>query len=262
MNNLRITTVQASLHWENIPANLAMFEEKLEGLAGKTDLVVLPEMFSTGFSMNAAPIAEDMNGSAVQWMRDQAAALRAVVSGSLMAREGEHFFNRFVWMRPDGTFETYDKRHLFTLAGEHRTYQAGQKKLVVEWSGWKICPFVCYDLRFPVWCRNVEACHLQLYVANWPQPRSHHWRSLLVARAIENQCYVAGVNRVGTDEKGHLYSGDTSLVDFSGKLRYQVAETEAVFTSALSMQALQSYREKLPFLDDRDDFEVLKVIRS
>lgn len=256
MENLRITTVQTALHWEDAAANLAVFDQKLAGLTGKTDLVILPEMFTTGFSMNATQVVETMEGPTVNWMREKASVLGAVVTGSIIIEESGHFFNRLVWMRPDGKSECYDKRHLFTLAKEHETYTAGKKKLVAEWKGWRICPLICYDLRFPVWSRNVEGYHLLIYVANWPEKRSHHWRQLLMARAIENQCYLAGVNRIGTDEMGFDYIGDTSVIDFSGKIIYQVSGVEDVFTTTLSGQALFDFCKSLQFLPDQDKFEI------
>ena len=253
---LRITTIQTALHWENIQANLQMFSEKLSGLAGLTDLVILPEMFTTGFSMSAPNLAEGMDGKTMLWLKARAAELNAVVTGSFIAEENGRFFNRLVWMQPDGIFETYDKRHLFTLAGEHGTYTAGDKKLIVNWKGWKVCPLICYDLRFPVWSRNAEGYDLLIYAANWPETRSHHWKQLLMARAIENQAYVAGVNRSGTDGMGFQYSGDTSVVDFSGKILYQVSGEEDVFTVGLSLEKLQDYRKSLHFLADKDEFEI------
>ncbi len=255
-NTLRITTVQSPLVWEDIEANLAMFSKKLDGLAGTTDLVVLPEMFTTGFSMDAPRLAEPMNGRTMAWLTEQARATGAVVTGSFIAKEDVRYFNRLVWMRPDGSFEQYDKRHLFSPAAEHETYTKGQKKLVTEWLGWKICPLICYDLRFPVWSRNVEGYDLLLYIANWPDRRSHHWKSLLTARAIENQCYVVGVNRCGTDGVGFHYTGDTSVVDYGGKNLHQVTDVEDVFTIPLSMEMLQDYRRSLQFLADRDEFEI------
>jgi predicted amidohydrolase len=255
MENLRITTVQADLHWENVEANLASISQKLEGLVGSTDLVLLPEMFTTGFSMNCAALAEPMDGKTVEWLREQAQWLGAVVTGSFIAAENGRFFNRLVWMRPDGGFDVYDKRHLFTLGNEHLHFTAGRQKLVTTWKGWKICPLICYDLRFPVWSRNTEGYDLLLYVANWPERRNHHWKQLLAARAIENQAYVAGVNRVGTDGNGLYHSGDTTVLDFSGKLLYQVSDAEDVFTARLSKEKLDAYRNDLPFIHDRDHFE-------
>ncbi|MBI5916885.1 MAG: amidohydrolase [Bacteroidetes bacterium] len=253
---LRISTIQASLEWENIAANLALFSKKMEGLVGQTDIVVLPEMFTTGFSMKPERLAEDMAGQTMRWLAAQARLLNAVVTGSFIAAEAGRYYNRLVWMRPDGTFEVYDKRHLFSPAGEHEAYAQGQKKLVTEWMGWKICPLICYDLRFPVWSRNVENYDLIIYVANWPEQRSHHWQQLLVARAIENQTYTVGVNRCGGDGNGLQYSGDTSVIDFSGKTLNQMTATEAVFTTTLCLKNLQAYRNDLQFLADRDNFEI------
>jgi omega-amidase len=253
---LRITTIQSSLHWESPRANLAMFAKKMDGLAGQTDVVVLPEMFTTGFSMNASALAEKMDGPTMQWLERQAARLNAVVTGSFIAEDEGRYHNRLVWMQPGGTYKTYDKRHLFTLAGEHNTYTAGIKKPIVECLGWKICPLICYDLRFPVWSRNAEGYDLLIYMANWPDKRGHHWRQLLVARAIENQSYVVGVNRMGEDENGHIYAGDTSVIDYSGRLIYRVSGAEDVFTTALSIPALKAYRRTLQFLPDRDDYRI------
>ncbi len=255
--HLRITTIQTALAWEDVHANLAMFSSKLAPLARQTNVVVLPEMFTTGFSMDAKKLAEPMSGQTMNWLAEHAAKLGAVITGSFIATEGGNYFNRLVWMRPDGSYELYDKRHLFTLATEHETYTPGQKKLVTEWKGWKICPLICYDLRFPVWSRNVEGYDLLLYVANWPERRSHHWRQLLMARAIENQCFVVGVNRCGTDGAGLDYSGDTAVVDYNGTLLYQATDTEAVFTIALSLEKLNDFRDKLPFLTDGDGFKIL-----
>lgn len=254
---LRITTVQSGLHWENAWENLAMFTRLLEGLAGKTDLVVLPEMFTTGFSMNAAGLAETMQGPTMDWLRRTATALNAAVTGSLVIEENGKFYNRLVWMQPDNYFAVYDKRHLFTLAGEHEHYTMGGKKLTVEWKGWNICPLICYDLRFPVWSRNAENYDLLLYVANWPERRGHHWRQLLMARAIENQSYVVGVNRVGEDGNGIAYQGDTSIIDYAGNLLYRLTQAEGVFTISLSFESMADYRKKLPFLADQDRYKIL-----
>ncbi|MCC6727420.1 MAG: amidohydrolase [Saprospiraceae bacterium] len=253
---LRITTVQSALEWEDVAANLAMFSLKLAPLAGQTDLVVLPEMFTTGFSMAAEKLAEPMNGRTMDWLADQAAKIGAVVTGSFIAEDGGHYFNRLVWMRPDGSFELYDKRHLFRLASEHETYTAGQAKLVTEWRGWKICPLICYDLRFPVWSRNVEAYDLSIYLANWPERRNHHWQQLLVARAIENQCYVVGVNRCGTDGADLSYSGDSAVVDYNGHRLLQVSNIENISTISLSLEMLRTFRQSLQFLADKDYFEI------
>lgn len=257
---MRLTIVQTDLHWENPAANRAMLADRLRPLTGQTDLVVLPEMFTTGFSMNAKSLAEDMAGPTVQWLREQAALLGAVVVASFICRDKELFYNRLLAVRPDGQYTAYDKRHLFGLAGEHHTYTAGTERIVFEWQGWRIRPLVCYDLRFPVWSRQDQAApyDLLLYVANWPARRGHHWRSLLPARAIENQCYVAGVNLVGTDGNGHTYQGDSGIWDFSGQALCRISGQSGLFTAALSLEDLRTYRTQLPFLEDADTL-VLQV---
>jgi omega-amidase len=261
-DNLRITLIQTSLHWENIPVNLKMFTDKIAAIE-KTDLIILPEMFSTGFSMNAEALAEDMNGPAVQWMKRTAEAKGCVLCGSLLIKEGDQFFNRLVWMQPDGAFELYDKRHLFSLSTEPQIFTAGSERLIVTLKGWKICPMVCYDLRFPVWSRNTinaetdkPAYDLLVYVANWPEQRNFAWKSLLVARAIENQAYVAGVNRIGQDITGINHSGDTMVLDAVGSTLYTKEHTEDIFTLELDFEALQKIRERLPFLKSADEFEL------
>jgi predicted amidohydrolase len=263
---MRITIVQSSIHWEQPAANLAMFEAKLAGLAGQTDLVVLPEMFSTGFTMKAEELAEPMEGKTVGWMQEMAARLGAAVTGSFICSEGARFFNRLLFVRPDGMVQHYDKKHLFTLAGEHEHFAPGQKRIIIEWKGFRICPLICYDLRFPVWSRNTRGSFINvlhpyydilLYVANWPDRRSHHWQTLLPARAIENQAWVAGVNIVGTDGNNHTYSGDSTVIDFSGQRIAEIAKgQEGMATVELSLEALQAYRSQLPFLADADAFEL------
>lgn len=256
MSNLRITTVQSYLHWEDKTQNLAMFDQKLKGLMGATDLIILPEMFSTGFSMNTEELAESMDGTTMQWLKQKAAEMKAVITGSFIAIENGQYFNRLVWMQPDGIYQTYDKRHLFTLAGEQHYYSAGKERLIVNYKGWKICPLVCYDLRFPVWSRNTEDYDVLIYVANFPERRHHAWKSLLVARAIENQAYTIGLNRVGKDNNDIYYSGDSVVLDYAGQARYQVSHIEDVFTTSLSYEDLKTFRSKLNFLPDRDRFEI------
>ena len=248
---MQITLIQSELYWEDIAANLAMFDVKLANIAS-TDLIVLPEMFTTGFSMNAAALAEAMDGSAVQWMRKQAAAKNAAITGSLIIQEDGKYYNRLIWMLPDGNYQYYDKRHLFSMAKEEETFTAGDKKLIIEYMGWKICPFICYDLRFPVWNRNQEDYDIAIYVANWPDRRSYHWRSLLVARAIENQCYVIAVNRVGTDGKDFYYSGHSSVIDAAGEILYQQQDLEGIKSMSIDRASLLEIRNRLPFLKDRD----------
>ncbi len=257
MSNLKVSLIQASLHWEDVSRNLSAFSKKMIDLKGQTDLIVLPEMFTTGFSMNAVSVAEDMNGKTMGWLKDQASQLDCAITGSFIAKENDLFYNRLIFMQPDGQYFQYDKRHLFTLAKEHHTYQAGKERLIVEWRGWKICPLVCYDLRFPVWSRNTADYDLLIYVANWPETRALHWKALLKARAIENQSFTIGVNRVGTDEKGFIYSGDTSLIDYYGTVLYRTTKSEDVFTTSLSKEELSTYRSKLDFLPDRDSFRII-----
>ncbi len=256
MESLRITTVQAPLEWEQPQANRAAFEKWLAPLAGQTDLVVLPEMWTSGFTMQPEKVAEPMDGPSIAWMHAQAARLDAAIAGSLVIEEASRYYNRLIWMPPDGQMQWYDKRHLFSLAGEHKAYTPGTRRLVLEWRGWRICPLICYDLRFPVWSRNTEDFDLLLYVANWPEPRRMHWRQLLVARAIENQCFVAGVNRVGMDANGHKYSGDTSIIDYRGEVEYHVEGVEDVFTLSLDRASMWHYRQQFNFLADRDRFTI------
>ncbi len=255
---MRLTIVQTELHWENPAANRAHLAALLRPLAGQTDLIVLPEMFSTGFSMNAAAQAEPAVGPTYQWLHEQARLLGAAVAGSVMCSADERFFNRLFFVKPDGVAAHYDKRHLFTLAGEHQTYTPGRQRLLVDWLGWRVCPLICYDLRFPVWSRQqgADRYDLLLYVANWPARRGAHWRSLLPARAIENQSYVAGVNIVGVDGNGHEYSGDSGIWDYSGQAICQMSGQAGVFTARLSLENLQAYRRQLAFLDDADAFEI------
>lgn len=255
---MRLSIIQSSLVWENPDANRRQFATKIAPLRGQTDLVVLPEMFTSGFSMNTEALAEEMTGPTVTWLREQAALLNSAVTGSFICRDGGACYNRLVWAYPDGRVASYDKRHLFGLAGETAYYTAGHTRLTVEWLGWRICPLVCYDLRFPVWSRNKATVDydLLLYVANWPARRAHHWRGLLTARAIENQAYVAGVNIVGTDGAGLEYSGDSAVIDYAGLQLVQISGQEGIFTAKLSMDALEQYRQQLPFLGDADVFEL------
>lgn len=255
-NDLTITLVQAGLHWHDPAANRAAFDALLGAHGQPTDLIVLPEMFTTGFSMDAVAQAEGMDGPTVAWLRATAARHDAVVTGSVIIREGENYHNRLLWARPDGTLAHYDKRHLFTFAGEHRTYTAGRAPLVEEWRGWRICPLICYDLRFPVWSRNPAArpYDLLLYVANWPAVRRQPWQVLLQARALENLAYVAGVNRVGTDGLGHAYAGDSALLDMRGQYLAEAGAAVGCFTRTLGRANLQDFRQKFPALQDGDAF--------
>lgn len=254
--HLRVTLVQAELAWQDPAANRGNLAGCFRGLAGHTDLVVLPEMFSTGFSMDAEAFAEDMDGPTVGWMREEAAACGCVVTGSLIVRDQGRYFNRLVWARPDGTLEHYDKRHLFRMAEEHRHYTAGTRRLVVEWKSWRICPLVCYDLRFPVWSRGRNDYDLLLYVANWPERRAAAWAALLRARAIENQSYVVGVNRVGRDGNGATYAGDSVALDFLGQPLSSEGAGRRVETVVLDRESLEAWRRSFPAHLDADAFEL------
>jgi omega-amidase len=252
-SNLRVTLIQASLHWEDISANLEMFSQKIALSKGETDLIILPEMFSTGFSMNTS-LAQEQNGSAVEWMKNTAAKKNCVVVGSLLLSDRKKYFNRLVWMNPNGEFLTYDKRHLFSLSDEPKVFSSGKERIIVELNGWKICPLICYDLRFPVWSRNKNDYDVLLYVANWPERRVQAWKYLLIARAIENQSYVIGVNRVGNDGNDIYHSGDSMVLDPLGNVLYHKQHEEDVTTVELNYDDLKKAREQLPFLKDADDF--------
>lgn len=258
MDNLKITLFQGYLFWENIEKNLQNITLRLSNIREKTNLIVLPEMFNTGFTMNAAELAESMNGKTMHWMNQIAQDYNCVVTGSIIIKENENFYNRLIWMRPDGTYECYDKRHLFALGKEHQTYTAGTKKLIVDLNGWKICPMICYDLRFPVWMRNVDADYdLLLVVANWPERRSLHWRSLLPARAIENQAYVIGLNRIGHDGNEVYHSGDSTCIDPNGNVVYYKRDEEDVYTFSVIADEVKKTRRALPFLKDADEFKLI-----
>lgn len=259
MSTLKITTFQAYLFWENIEKNLQNLGLRLSSIREKTDLIVLPEMFNTGFSMNADKLAEEMGGRTMQWMNEQARKFDSVVTGTLIIRENGKFYNRLVWMRPDGTYECYDKRHLFSMAKEEETFTAGHKKLFVELNGFKICPIICYDLRFPVWLRNTKGADydMLLLVASWPERRSHHWRTLIPARAVENQAYVVAVNRVGHDGNEIYHSGDSMCIDPNGKVVYYKPNDEDLYTFSINKEEVTRARQDFPFLKDADDFKLL-----
>lgn len=256
MRDLTVTVIQPELAWEDIHGNLEMFSEKMDQADEKTDLVVLPEMFTTGFSMNPQDLAQTMGGSAVSWMKGTAKKRGMEITGSLVISDGGKYYNRLVWVKPSGELFTYDKKHLFRYAGEDKVYTAGDRHLTVTVKGWKIRPFICYDLRFPMWTRNCELAYdVGLFVANWPESRSHHWKSLLVARAIENQVYVIGVNRVGQDGNNIIYSGDTSVIDPQGRIFLQESHVSGVYSAVLSRRELDDYRRSFPAWMDGDMVE-------
>jgi omega-amidase len=291
MSHLTFTLIQTQLHWEDVTANLQMLEQKINSIQHLTQIIVLPEMFSTGFSMKPETLAEDMSGPTIAWMKRIAAEKKIILTGSVMMREavmapspseragGEVFFNRLIWMLPNGQYGVYDKRHLFAYAGEHYHYTAGTKRLIASVNGWKINLQICYDLRFPVWARQTPQristsldaesmpfdsaqelapeYDVLIYVANWPERRIHAWKTLLNARAIENQCYVIGVNRTGKDGNDIYHSGNSTVIDAMGDVLYEKEHEEDIHTITLSKEKLQEVRTKLPFLKDADDFSVL-----
>ena len=273
MSTLTLTLIQTDLHWEDKKANLEMLEKKIKGIQEKTEIVILPEMFSTGFSLKPHMLAETMDGESVQWMERMAKEKNVVLTGSLIIEENGHFFNRLIWMMPNGRHGIYDKRHRFAFAGEDEQYTAGSKRLIASVKGWKINLLVCYDLRFPVWARQSPALEdhgadsepeydILIFAANWPEKRVHAWKTLLQARAIENQCYVVGVNRVGDDGNGIHYTGESMVVDPLGEVLYQKKEEEDIFTISLNKSDLQSIREKFPFWRDADHFMIESAVSS
>ena len=275
MSTLTITTIQTNLFWEDKQANMQMLRQKIDSIEEKTEIVILPEMFTTGFSMQPEVFAETMDGETIEWMKMVSNKNGIALTGSVMIEEDGKYFNRLIWMLPNGQFGYYDKRHLFAYGEEDKHYSSGKKRLIASVKGWKINLQVCYDLRFPVWARqqidrfstppdgaqktsdstqgNPEYDVL-IYVANWPERRSHAWKTLLCARAIENQCYVIGVNRVGDDAKNIHYSGNTLVIDPMGQVLYHMADEEDINTITLSKEKLEEVRTRFPFLNDGDDF--------
>ena len=276
MSTLTITLIQADLAWEDKETNLRRLEEKIDSIGEKTELVVLPEMFSTGFSMQPKALAESMTGPSVAWMKRIAARKRIILTGSLIIEENGHYYNRLIWMLPNGAYGYYDKRHRFAYAGENEQYTAGNKRLVASVNGWKVNLLVCYDLRFPVWSRQQQPAprtdvlspgpsetqgpgpeyDILLYVANWPERRSHAWKTLLQARAIENQAYTIGLNRVGNDGNNIYHSGDSMIVSPLGEVLWQGEKEESVFTYTLFKEKLEEIRSRFPFWRDADPFSI------
>ena len=265
MENLIVSIIQTSLHWQNRAANLNHFE-KLMAQIDKSNLIVLPEMFTSGFTMQAKQVADVVDGEVLQWMQSMAFKKQAVIIGSVVIEEEGNFYNRLLWVNPDGTFAHYNKRHLFRMANENEHYAEGKSRLITKLHDWRICPLVCYDLRFPAWSRNVnwsktfEQTHqydVLIYVANWPERRSHAWKSLLVARAIENQCYVIGVNRIGLDGNDINYTGDSMVISPLGEIISKTkANEESVETITLNIKELNDYRAAFPAINDADEFEI------
>lgn len=265
MQDLTLSLIQADLYWEQPEANLNMFQGLMDQVPAHSHVIVLPEMFSTGFSMNPEQLAESMDGPTINWMKAQAMQRRKIIAGSLIIQEEGAYYNRLVWMLPNGVSYHYDKKHLFGFAGEDEAYTAGNKRVIVQVNGWKINLQICYDLRFPVWARqnppNIQqedpSYDILLYVANWPERRIKAWDTLLAARAIENQCFVVGVNRIGNDGNGIYHNGSSSLIDPWGEVLWNGRDRQEVFTYTLQKEALHSARTRLPFLRDGDAFVIL-----
>ena len=266
MQDFQITIIQSDLVWENIDKNLEQFETKINLINNNTDLIVLPEMFTTGFAVNRTQLAEEIDGKCFKWMQKMAKKKNTAIVGSIAIKENNNYYNRLYWVNPDGNYFQYDKRHLFRMAGEDHFFTAGNKRLIVEYKGWKFCPLICYDLRFPVWSRNKwntknneysSEYDVLIYVANWPEVRSYPWKQLLIARAIENQCYVAGVNRIGLDGNKISHSGNSVVVNPRGELISTIIPNEEKIESVvLSKTYLSEFRQVFPVGKDADSFEV------
>ncbi len=263
MPDLKVTLIQSTLHWEDIEGNLEMFSRKIEAIEDPTDLILLPEMFTTGFSMNPSKFAEGMYGETMSWMSAQTQNKTYSLAGSVIIKEDGKYFNRLLHCKPDGSFSTYDKRHRFTLSDEHKEYTAGRQLLIETVNGWNVNFQICYDLRFPVWARNKidtltgkPLFDCLVYVANWPERRSYAWKQLLIARAIENQCFVVGVNRVGEDGTGVYHSGDSCAINPYGEIVFHSENEEIIHTATLLQSDLEKCRKNLLFLSDADKFEI------
>lgn len=257
VNTLKVALIQAQLFWENPEDNRLHLKKMIYNV--DADIFILPEMFTSGFTMSPGQVAETMNDKTVFWMQELAKTKQAAITGSLVIKENGTFYNRLLFVHPDGTIDYYNKRHTFTLAGENNIYTAGTERLIVDYKGWKICPLICYDLRFPIWSRNTVNFDMLLYVANWPKTRIKAWRSLLKARAIENMCYCIGVNRVGIDDNNHEYTGHSACYDVLGKnISNILPNKEQIDVITLNKTHIKTLREKLRFLDDRDSFILTK----
>ena len=254
---MKIALIQTSISWENPSENRASLQDLISSISQYIDLIVLPEMFTSGFTMNPEKVAETMQGETISWLKELAQTKNCAITGSLVIQENRKYYNRLVFVFPSGEIQHYDKRHLFTLAGEDKVYTSGTEKLIVNYKGFTICPLICYDLRFPVFARNVEEYDVLLYVANWPKPRINAWDILLKARAVENMSYVIGVNRVGFDDNQHEYVGHSQAVDFLGNYLQEPQENEGIFIVELDKEIMLETRKKLSFLNDKDNFTIL-----
>jgi predicted amidohydrolase len=263
MSSLQFTLIQSALFWEDKEANLTMFSEKINAIQQPTEIIILPEMFTTGFSMQPEKWAETMDGPTVDWMRRWSTEKKAIITGSIIIEEDENYYNRLIWMLPNGQLGYYDKRHLFGFAGEEQKYKSGNKRLIASVKGWRINLQICYDLRFPVWTRQQidkelgKEYDVLLFVANWPEKRNHAWKTLLSARSIENQCFTIGLNRVGVDGNNIMHSGDSMVVGPLGEILYHCAYEEDVFHITLQKEEINNTRNKYPFWKDGDDFKIL-----
>ncbi|WP_298365241.1 amidohydrolase [uncultured Lutibacter sp.] len=257
MQHLKIALIQSEIVWQNAELNRINFIEMIKNISKDVDLIVFPEMFTTGFSMQPNAIAESMDGKTVQWMQKLALKKQAAVAGSVIIKDESKFYNRFLFVHPSGKIEFYNKRHLFTLAGEEKVYTAGEEKVIINYKGWKICPQVCYDLRFPVFSRNIEEYDVLLYVANWPKLRILAWDTLLKARAIENMCYTIGVNRIGADANNLEYNGHSAVYNCLGEIQSNLDEEKSLVQQIeLNKSHIIDTRKKLNFLNDRDSFQI------
>lgn len=255
---LSIGLLQFDIAWEDKKANLSSLKNSIQRIqSGELDLLLLPEMFNTGFSMNTQKLAEGLNGETVETLKNIAAEKNCAVAGSLIIEENDKYYNRLIFIKPDRSLESYDKRHLFSLVDEDKHLTAGKKKLIVSYKGWKINFFICYDLRFPVWCNNDSGVDLTIFVANWPAKRVHHWDALLKARAIENQSYIAAVNRIGKDGDGNEHNGHSAVYDFKGDLLTELSENQNLIIQKIEKKPLEEHRKKYPFLKDNDQFGII-----
>lgn len=261
-NKLKLALIQPDTAWEDADLNRFLLTNVIAEMPDGIDVVILPEVFTSGFTMNAAKVAESMSGSTIKWMKEMAAERDFVICGSLVIAENDVFYNRFVWVEPNGKLISYDKRHLFTIEKETRSYAPGDFLTVIEYKGWKILPQICYDLRFPVWSRNTQGYDLMINVANWPAKRRKVWKTLTKARAIENQCYVAAVNRIGKDDNPIDYSGDSMVIDFKGKPIMKAENDEGYFIKSINKEKLDAFRKSFNTLVDADKFELFTQKKS
>jgi omega-amidase len=254
VQDLNLTLIQTELHWQDPAANRAMFAEQIAAQAAASDLILLPEMFATGFTLNAEANSEQDDGDSARWLQEMATNHKVTLCGSIVINDGGQYYNRLLWVNPDGKVQHYDKRHLFRMAGEDKKYAAGSERLIVQLGDWRICPLICYDLRFPVWSRGINEYDLLLYVANWPAPRRSAWRTLLPARAVENLCYSAGVNRIGVDGNNVPYAGDSMVTDYLGNIQGDAEDRQEALNMTLSLDKLNAYRDKFPAWKDADSY--------